>query len=158
MALLLSIGYNHRTSVGEDFWLTNLQYLTPTPFPYHLVLNCFRLTDRWISILAILIEKKVLVMQAHWVLDQLHGYKTCRLKAWEWNSGLHSIWEPPSQQWRWSPSSSSEWCIDVMIQFSSHLESSSASAESFSHKIFWFIIISGACLFFATAELLGSAV
>ncbi len=50
-------------------------------------------------------------MQAHRVLDQLHGYKTRRLKAWEWNSSLHSIWEPPSQQWRWSPSSSSEWCI-----------------------------------------------
>ncbi len=45
-----------------------------------------------------------------------------------------------------------------MIQFRLHLESSSASAETLSHKIFWFVIVSGGCLFFATAELLGPTV
>jgi hypothetical protein len=34
-----------------------------------------------------------------------------------------------------------------MIQFHSHLESSPASAEILSHKIFWFVIVSGGCLF-----------
>ncbi len=137
----------HGFLVPQDLRLTNSEYLTPSPFPYHLVLNHFKLTDHCSSNLALLIENKVSVMQAHQVLDQLHGYKTCRLKAWEWNSGLHSIWEPPSQQWWWSPSSSSKWCIDVMIQFHSHLESSPASAEILSHKIFWFVIVSGGCLF-----------
>ncbi len=158
MAFWLSISNNHKTSVGEDLRLINSEYLTQSPFPYHFVRNCFKLTDHCSSNLALLIENKLLVMQAHQVLAQPHGYKTCRLKAWEWNSGLHSIWEPPSQQWWWSPSSSSKWCIDVMIQFHSHLDSSSASAETLSHKIFWFVIVSGGCLFSATAELLGPTV
>jgi hypothetical protein len=59
MGFWLSISYNHKTSVGEDLRLTNLEYLTPLPFPYHLVLNCFKLTDHCSSNLALLIEQDI---------------------------------------------------------------------------------------------------
>jgi hypothetical protein len=71
MDFWLSISYNHKTSVGEELRLTNSEYLTPSPFPYHLVLNFFKLTDHCSSNLALLIENKVLVMQAHQVLGWL---------------------------------------------------------------------------------------